>query len=291
MRHDIGMTTPAVWISTTTSEVTFDNDTPGNYWELVGTINTAEEADLSKHIKVLPNLRSTAPRISGFYLSGDPDSAWVQAAKKRPRRPTIVLDRHRPLGQNAAIHPRCPRNLLRQHRKGHGHEVTDPPATRTPSRRNHQTRDDRHPGQTQRQRAVHPARKPVAGGSCSPADHAETTTQDRPLPVVPALIRPRRDAHSRWPVEACAVRVERRPVHRLVAGEAGPGGVSSAVTKAGLVAHEHCAGAEDVPVGAARGRVGDPLPSSGLYKLAQHLLRPMTCSGAFALSHAPSGVP
>jgi len=37
--------------------------------------------------------------------------------------------------------------------------------------------------------------------------------------------------------------------------------------------------------------VGDPLPRSGLYQPAQHLLPPMTCSGAFALSHAPSGVP
>jgi len=78
------MATPAVWISGTTPEVFFGNDNPGDQWELVGTINTTQESDLNKHIQVLLNMRSTAPRISGFYLSGDPDSAWVQAAKQDP---------------------------------------------------------------------------------------------------------------------------------------------------------------------------------------------------------------
>jgi len=84
MRQDVGMTTPAVWISPTASEVIFNNGNPGEHWQLVGTINTTQEADLNMHIQVLLNLRSTAPRISGFYFSGDPDSAWVQATKQDP---------------------------------------------------------------------------------------------------------------------------------------------------------------------------------------------------------------
>jgi hypothetical protein len=91
MRHDIGMTTPAVWISTTTSEVTFDNDTPGNYWELVGTINTAEEADLSKHIKVLPNLRSTAPRISRFYFERRPRQRLGSSSQDPAGQPSFWI--------------------------------------------------------------------------------------------------------------------------------------------------------------------------------------------------------
>ena len=79
-----------------------------------------------------------------------------------------------------------------------------------------------------------------------------------------------RDSNSGWPVEACAVRVERRPVHRLVACAAGPGGVSAAVAEAGLVPDQHLVGSEDVPVGASARRVGDPLPTGGLYQLAQH---------------------
>ena len=64
--------------------------------------------------------------------------------------------------------------------------------------------------------------------------------------------------------------VERRPVHRLVAGAAGPGGVSAAMSEAGLMPYEHFAGAEGVPVGASCRWVGDPLPGRGLYKFAQH---------------------
>lgn len=73
---------PEVWISTTTSEVTFENDTPGSQWEHVGTLDTAQQSDLTKNLQVLLGLRRTAPRLPGFYLSGDPDSAWVQAAKQ-----------------------------------------------------------------------------------------------------------------------------------------------------------------------------------------------------------------
>jgi hypothetical protein len=48
------------------------------------------------------------------------------------------------------------------------------------------------------------------------------------------------------------VRVERRPVHRLVAASAHPRGVPATVTKTGLMPYEHLAGAEGVTVGAAR---------------------------------------
>ena len=43
--------------------------------------------------------------------------------------------------------------------------------------------------------------------------------------------------------------VERRPVHRLVACAACPGGVAAAVTEAGVMADEDLVGAEWVPVG------------------------------------------
>jgi len=50
--------------------------------------------------------------------------------------------------------------------------------------------------------------------------------------------------------------------------------VAAAVAKAGFVTHEHLAGAEVVSVGASRRRVGDPLPGSGLYQLAQYEGKP-----------------
>ncbi|GJJ23925.1 hypothetical protein MTY414_75990 [Mycolicibacterium mageritense] len=62
--------------------MTFENDTPGSQWEHVGTLDTAQQSDLTKNLQVLLGLRRTAPRLPGFYLSGDPDSAWVQAAKQ-----------------------------------------------------------------------------------------------------------------------------------------------------------------------------------------------------------------
>jgi hypothetical protein len=64
------------------------------------------------------------------------------------------------------------------------------------------------------------------------------------------------------------VRVERRPVHCLVAGETRPGGVSAAVTEASLITHDRPAGAELVPVRAARGRADDPRARRGLYEVA-----------------------
>jgi hypothetical protein len=46
--------------------------------------------------------------------------------------------------------------------------------------------------------------------------------------------------------------------------------VPATVTEAILMADEDLAGAEDVPVGAARGRVGHPLPVRCPHQLAQH---------------------
>ena len=73
--------------------------------------------------------------------------------------------------------------------------------------------------------------------------------------------------------------VERRPVHRLVACAARPGGVAAAVPETGLMTDEDLAGAEGVPVGASCRRVGDPLPGRRLYQLAQHGLELTTRHG------------
>ena len=55
---------------------------------------------------------------------------------------------------------------------------------------------------------------------------------------------------------------------RLIACEAGPGGVSAAVPEAGLMADENLSGTEWVSVGAARRRVGDPPPDRRLHQVA-----------------------
>jgi hypothetical protein len=46
--------------------------------------------------------------------------------------------------------------------------------------------------------------------------------------------------------------------------------VPTAVSEASLIADEDLAGAESVAVGAAAGRVGDPLPGRSLHQLAKH---------------------
>ena len=55
--------------------------------------------------------------------------------------------------------------------------------------------------------------------------------------------------------------VERRPVRRLIALAACPGGVPAAVTEAGDMSDEDLVRAEGVPVGAAGWWLGYPLPS------------------------------
>ena len=82
----------------------------------------------------------------------------------------------------------------------------------------------------------------------------------RPMQGSPASVHIGGDPHSCWPVECLAVCVARRPVHGLVAGAAGPGGVSAAVAEAGLMADEDLAGAEPVTVRAVQPWVGDPVP-------------------------------
>jgi len=68
--------------------------------------------------------------------------------------------------------------------------------------------------------------------------------------------------------------VQWRPVHRLVACAARPCGVAAAVAEARLVADEHLAGAERVPVLAAGRWVGDPSSGSGLHEVAEHPIKP-----------------
>ncbi len=66
--------------------------------------------------------------------------------------------------------------------------------------------------------------------------------------------------NRRGPIEHRAVSVQRRPVHRLIACAAGPGGVAAAVTEASLMADERPARAEGVAVRASRRRrVDDPV--------------------------------
>ena len=64
--------------------------------------------------------------------------------------------------------------------------------------------------------------------------------------------------------------VEWRSIHRQIARTARPCGAAAAVTETRLVADQHLAGAEGVPVGASRRGMGDPLPGSGLHQIAQH---------------------
>jgi hypothetical protein len=64
--------------------------------------------------------------------------------------------------------------------------------------------------------------------------------------------------------------VQRRPVHSLVARTARPSRVPATMTETRLMADEDLAGAERVPVRAAAGRVGNPLPVCGLHEVAEH---------------------
>jgi hypothetical protein len=66
------------------------------------------------------------------------------------------------------------------------------------------------------------------------------------------------------------MRVEWRSVDRQIARAARPGRVPASVTETRLMAHEHRAGAERMPVGASRRWAGEPLPGGGLYEVAQH---------------------
>jgi hypothetical protein len=78
------VTTPQVWVSTTTSEIDYDGQTPGKHWALVGEINASQESDFYTYIQVLLGLRQTARGPAEFYLDGYPDSEWVHTKAKEP---------------------------------------------------------------------------------------------------------------------------------------------------------------------------------------------------------------
>jgi hypothetical protein len=88
------------------------------------------------------------------------------------------------------------------------------------------------------------------------------------------------------------VRIERWPVHRLIAFAARPRGVPATVAKAGLMPHPYLTGPEPVAVGASRRWVGDPLPGCGLHQLAQHnhSLEPADQAAAPREDRASSGL-
>ncbi|WP_156425218.1 hypothetical protein [Mycobacterium sp. GA-1285] len=77
------MTTPKVWISTTTRDVVLGSASPGSHWQEVGTINTTYEKDLWNNVQVYLGLRRSAPRLNGFYVDGHEDSPWVVEVRKR----------------------------------------------------------------------------------------------------------------------------------------------------------------------------------------------------------------
>lgn len=78
------MTVPQVWVSSTTPEIQFDCESPGAAWEHVGEINTTEEVEFRKHIQQMLGIIDLAPGTAEFYLSGKPDSLWVQATDRKP---------------------------------------------------------------------------------------------------------------------------------------------------------------------------------------------------------------
>ena len=95
------------------------------------------------------------------------------------------------------------------------------------------------------------------------------------------------DPHGRRPIESAAVGVERRPVNRLIALATRPRRVATAVTEAGLMAHQHLARAKTVAVRASARRLGDPRPGRRLHQLAQHILKPTTEHPAAAAGLGP----
>jgi hypothetical protein len=78
------MTTPQVWVSTTSPQIEYDGQTPGDHWELAGTLNTSQESDFHTYVQVLLGLKRTTRGQPEFYLDGDPDSSWVQATHRKP---------------------------------------------------------------------------------------------------------------------------------------------------------------------------------------------------------------
>ncbi|SIG23397.1 Uncharacterised protein [Mycobacteroides abscessus subsp. abscessus] len=80
VRHDIAMAT--VWVSSTSADVDVDEDRPGDHWQRVGVIDTSAQRDFYTYIQQYIGVRKTTKGKPEFYLSGDPESAWVQQVKE-----------------------------------------------------------------------------------------------------------------------------------------------------------------------------------------------------------------
>jgi hypothetical protein len=78
------MTTPQVWVSTTSPLIEYDGQTPGPHWQFAGELSTSDESDFYTYIQVLLGLRGTTRGRPEFYLDGDPDSRWVRATDREP---------------------------------------------------------------------------------------------------------------------------------------------------------------------------------------------------------------
>lgn len=94
VRHDIAMAT--VWVSSTSADVDVDEDRPGDHWQRVGVIDTSAQRDFYTYIQQYIGVRKTTKGKPEFYLSGDPESAWVQQVKENVSA-AAVLDPHQPL--------------------------------------------------------------------------------------------------------------------------------------------------------------------------------------------------
>ncbi|WP_457221111.1 hypothetical protein [Mycobacteroides abscessus] len=81
--HDDAMAT--VWVSTASRAVDADAESPGDHWLRVGVIDTSAQRDFYTHIQQYIGVRKTAKGRPEFYLSGDPDSAWVHQARNQIR--------------------------------------------------------------------------------------------------------------------------------------------------------------------------------------------------------------
>lgn len=127
------MTTPQVWVSSPSAQIEYDGQSPGEHWELVGTINANQERDFYTYIQILLGLRQTTRGRPEFYLDGDPGQQLGSSQATK-----TVLDRNRPLGRDAPAHTRCSTHLLREQRASRCHP-TDSASTRIPSRPRRQT--------------------------------------------------------------------------------------------------------------------------------------------------------
>jgi len=78
------MARPTVWISSSSNEVKTGDAHPGEHWELVGDIDVSAQADFYTHIQIYTTARQRTKGKPEFYLSGDPESPWVERVKENP---------------------------------------------------------------------------------------------------------------------------------------------------------------------------------------------------------------